>query len=234
MKAPRKRLTAEARRHAIVKAARPLFAEHGFKGTSIRMIAEASNVSEALLYKHFPDKETIYKEMFKYSLGQIDIIMKGLIDIKAGSETVVLLVYTIFFLILMEMPGRAVEQRSFERLLLQSLLGDAKFAQSIFKVYHNKFMGIITKSLKIAARQGDIVKSTISNENRIWFAHHLAMGLQLLFMTGEPAYTCRLSKDELVNEGGIYSLRGMGMTDEAIKKYFKPGDLKAYVTRLMR
>ena len=197
------------------------------------MIAESANVSEALLYKHFPDKEAIYREMFGYSLSQIDVIMKGLMDIKAGSEAIVLLIYAIYTLILKEIPGRVVEQRSFERLLLQSLLNDADFARSVFKVYHNKFIGIFTRSLHIAIRRGDIIQLPISEGNRIWFSHHLATGLQLLFMTGTPAYECHLSKDDLVNEGVIYSLRGMGMTDEAIKKYFKPAELWAYVTKLI-
>lgn len=233
MKTRRIKLTAEERKHLIIKAARPLFAAHGFKGTSVRMIAESANVSEALLYKHFPDKEAIYREMFKYSLSQIKVIMKGLKDITAGSEAIVLFIYAVYTLILKEIPGRAADQRSFERLLLQSLLNDADFARSVFTAYHDTFIDIFTRSLHIAIQQGDIIQLPISEGNRIWFAHHLAMGLQLIFMTGVPAYEYHLSKDELVNEGVIYSLRGMGMTDTAIHKYFKPDELRAYVTKLI-
>lgn len=229
----RKRLKGTVRKQAILKAARPLFAEHGFKGTSVRTIARAANVSEALLYKHFPSKEIIYREMFGFPLKQIDITLGGLTDVKAGTEMVVLLVYVVYSLILNEMPGRASEQRTFERLLAQSLLGDADFARSIFKVYHDKFIHIFMKSLNIAIMKGDMVKVPISKENRIWFAHHLAMALQMLSMTGTPVYKCGLSKDELVNEGVIYSLRGMGMTDEAITRCFKPDNLKTYVMKLI-
>ncbi|MBW1815043.1 MAG: helix-turn-helix transcriptional regulator [Deltaproteobacteria bacterium] len=45
------------RKQAIIEAARPLFAQNGFNGTSVRAIAKAAGVSEALLYKHFPSKE---------------------------------------------------------------------------------------------------------------------------------------------------------------------------------
>lgn len=210
-----------------------MFAEHGFKGTSVRTIARAANVSEALLYKHFPGKEAIYREMFRFPLKQIDLILRGLTDVKGGAEMIVLLVYGIYTLILNEMPGRTAEQRSFERLLAQSLLDDADFAKSIFKVYHEKFIHIFTKSLNAAIRQGDMVTVQISKENRIWFAHHLAMALEVLSMTGTPVYEPNLSKDELVNEGVVYSLRGMGMTDEAIKKFFKPKGLKTYVMNLI-
>lgn len=234
MKKARTRLTAEARKQEIIRAARPLFAEHGFKGTSVRRIAEAAKVSEALLYKHFPHKEALYQELFKYSLRQIDIVMKRLKDLKAGSETIVIMVYAVYLLILIEMPGRAAEQRSFERLLFHSLLDDAGFARALFRVYHDKYMDIFTESLVIAIRQGDVVTMPVSDENRVWFAHHLAMGLDLCFLTGSSAYGCRLTRDELVNEGVIYSLRGMGMTDEAIRRYFKPDKLREYVMSLAR
>ncbi|MGZ8496912.1 MAG: TetR/AcrR family transcriptional regulator, partial [Candidatus Binatia bacterium] len=44
------RLTAEARREAIVAAVQDIFAEKGFDGTTIKELAHAAGVSEALLY----------------------------------------------------------------------------------------------------------------------------------------------------------------------------------------
>ncbi|PYM09743.1 MAG: hypothetical protein DME18_17505 [Verrucomicrobia bacterium] len=52
------RLSAEERREAIVKAALPLFARKGFANTTTRELADAAGVSEALIYKHFPSKES--------------------------------------------------------------------------------------------------------------------------------------------------------------------------------
>src|ERR671924_1917076 len=57
------RLSSEERREAIVKAVRGVFAEKGFDGTTTRELARAANVSEALLYKHFPSKESLYAAM---------------------------------------------------------------------------------------------------------------------------------------------------------------------------
>src|SRR5436190_1872122 len=57
------RLSAEQRRTAIVKAALPLFARKGFANTTTRELAEAAGVSEALIYKHFPSKESLYAEI---------------------------------------------------------------------------------------------------------------------------------------------------------------------------
>ena len=48
------------RRTAIISAARRIFVEKGFERTTTRSLAEAAGVSEALLFKHFPNKEALY------------------------------------------------------------------------------------------------------------------------------------------------------------------------------
>src|SRR3982751_6379649 len=57
------KLSGEERRQAIIRAVRRVFAEKGFHGTTTRELAEAAGVSEALLFKHFPNKEALYSAM---------------------------------------------------------------------------------------------------------------------------------------------------------------------------
>ena len=57
------RLQAEERRVAIVEAAKPLFARHGFSGTTTNQIARSAGVSEALVFQHFPSKAALYREI---------------------------------------------------------------------------------------------------------------------------------------------------------------------------
>src|SRR5262247_625825 len=57
------KLSSEERRAAIIQAVRRVFAEKGFHGTTTRELAEAAGVSEALLFKHFPNKETLFSAM---------------------------------------------------------------------------------------------------------------------------------------------------------------------------
>ena len=45
----------------ILECALPLFAEHGFAGTSIRMISSAASVNVATLAYHFEGKEGLYR-----------------------------------------------------------------------------------------------------------------------------------------------------------------------------
>jgi len=57
----------------ILREAARLFASRGYRGTSVRRIAEACGVSEAALYRHFPGKEHIYEAVIAWKAGQHDI-----------------------------------------------------------------------------------------------------------------------------------------------------------------
>lgn len=57
---PNSRSTGERRRQQILTVATELFAEHGFKGTTTRHIAERAGVNEAIIFRHFPTKEDLY------------------------------------------------------------------------------------------------------------------------------------------------------------------------------
>jgi AcrR family transcriptional regulator len=56
----RKRLCAEDRRRSILDEAKRLFAKTGFHGVSVDEIARRVKVSPAILYRHFPSKESLY------------------------------------------------------------------------------------------------------------------------------------------------------------------------------
>ncbi len=59
----RKRLTAEARKKSILKAARRAFTETGdVNGTTIRAIADRGGISEGVIYRHFESKEQLFFE----------------------------------------------------------------------------------------------------------------------------------------------------------------------------
>ena len=59
----RRRLTAEARKSSILKAARRAFTETGdMNGTTIRVIAEKGGISEGVIYRHFESKDQLFFE----------------------------------------------------------------------------------------------------------------------------------------------------------------------------
>lgn len=69
--APRRRLTAEARREVIVAAASELFAERGYRGTSVEEIARRSGVTPPVVYEHFSSKVELYRDLLERHFAEL-------------------------------------------------------------------------------------------------------------------------------------------------------------------
>ena len=63
-------IRAQSRRR-IIDEALALFAEHGYEGTSVRMIAEAAGTSPGLLYNYFENKQALLHAIFAESVAQV-------------------------------------------------------------------------------------------------------------------------------------------------------------------
>ncbi len=69
-KKPRRRASTEAKREAILKAAREVFESEGLEGASLRGIAAAAGYTAPALYFHFDSKEALYAELLGETLVQ--------------------------------------------------------------------------------------------------------------------------------------------------------------------
>src|SRR5438128_12278730 len=88
------RLSKEQRRAMIVHAVRRTFAEKGFHGTTTRELADAAGVSEALLFKHFPNKEALFSAMQLSCCGeQHQGRIERLKALEPSASTLVLMVH---------------------------------------------------------------------------------------------------------------------------------------------
>lgn len=65
MPPPRRRLTAAARREVIERSATEVFAERGYHGASIDLIAARSGVSAPVVYDHFVSKQELHKRLLE-------------------------------------------------------------------------------------------------------------------------------------------------------------------------
>ena len=219
-------LTAEVRKKSIILAAGPLFAEKGFHATSMREIAKKAGVSEALIYKYFPSKESLYNELLDYSRELFSTGFTALSGLIHDTRTLVFLIFALLELIVLDVPNRIADQKLHERLLFHSLMGDTIFARSHFKILRDNWEATIDACFQAATEAGDITRSKIPMATRMWFVHHLAMALNLCHLSGKPAFEYDGSREDLVNQATIFCLKGIGMTDEAIDKYFDPKELR--------
>ena len=68
---PRKRLTAEERRSAILDSALEVFAQRGYHSTSIDDIARAAGISKALIYEHFVSKQQLHADLIAVHASEL-------------------------------------------------------------------------------------------------------------------------------------------------------------------
>ncbi len=61
-------------RSSIIAAARTLFAKRGLEGASVREVAEAAKVNNAMIYYHFTDKVEMYRAVLADSFAEFDRI----------------------------------------------------------------------------------------------------------------------------------------------------------------
>jgi AcrR family transcriptional regulator len=78
-----RRLTAEARKSSILKAARRAFIETGdVNGTTIKTIAERGGISEGVIYRHFESKDQLFFE------AVVEPLREAVDDLVAATEVV--------------------------------------------------------------------------------------------------------------------------------------------------
>jgi TetR/AcrR family transcriptional regulator len=64
------RLTMTERRQQLLDAGLRVFAERGFRGATTRQIAAAAGVTEAVIFQHFPDKDSLYAAILEQKAGE--------------------------------------------------------------------------------------------------------------------------------------------------------------------
>ncbi|AFQ43442.1 TetR/AcrR family transcriptional regulator [Desulfosporosinus meridiei] len=88
----------------IIEAARQLFMENGFKGTTTKMIAKTAGVNEATLFRHFKSKEGIFLEISKEITNYSHSRLKSIVQSQLSPEEM-------FFQFGMELYQRIVESK---------------------------------------------------------------------------------------------------------------------------
>ena len=145
----RRERTRQQHRDEIISAATDLFAEHGYEGTSMQMIADQAEISVGKLYLHFEGKESIYREVMDYHAGEIrrrsgeaiDPSMSPIDKIRARTMAVIEYIE---------------ENEAFVRFYVSEMEGGGKGCCQMEESEHTMHMEEYTALIREAIETGDI------------------------------------------------------------------------------
>jgi len=224
--ASRTRLSAEERRKSILTAAIPLFAAKGFQGTTTKMIANAAKVSEALLYRHFPSKESMYIELRDFVCGEKDEILSFLAVLPPSSQTLMLffhfMVHHLFLHEGEEIHLAGLTQSQMNRLMANSFLEDGEFARLFLDHTLSMCQPILLRCVEVAIAEGEMEDIGNAALQKLWFGHHLAVALSLFNLPEKPVIDYGSDQREVARNAVRFVLRGLGLKSEVIEKYYQP------------
>jgi AcrR family transcriptional regulator len=213
------RLTSQARRASIIGAARQLFAEKGFHGTTTRALAAEAGVSEALLYKHFQTKEVLYEAMLDdCRSSEIGREYERFLTLPPSSSSLVALLH---FLLSTAILGNK-QIRDIHRLMLRSLSEDASYARVILQSAEQEMIPALHRLVLAALKEGDLRPSATRLKNGEWLAQHLLLMLAFMSLPEEPPISYKLGRECMIQEAVVFCLRGLGMKDRSIERLYNP------------
>jgi len=213
------RLSSDERREAIIEAVKGVFAKKGFERTTSRDLAKAARVSEALLYKYFPTKLSLYEAMLD-ACAETPIWSKTdwIEDVKPSTATLISMVASLI--------SQVVEGRSgysdgalLGRLAVRCLLDDGYIAGTVLKPFTNNWMATFEKCLRNAAAAGDLGEYPTTPHLCAWLLHHIALGLMLHASSRNPI-DYKVPKHTVIRETVRFALRGVGLKEEPINRHY--------------
>jgi AcrR family transcriptional regulator len=211
------RMSREERRKLILIKVRELFAHEGLHGVTTRELAQAAGISEGLLFKIFPNKETLYHAMLALFSDSISEKTRKIISLKPSTSTLVLIVH----LFVSELISvRLTERDDFIRLYLRSLAGDGEFARHVLEETDRQLIPILRANIKASIASGDVVDSSVPRHLRAWFAERLPFVIMTDFVPSAPVLNYGISREKLVKHVVWFLLRGIGLKEESIRLHY--------------
>ena len=206
----RRKRERENRKNAILKSARKLFFEKGFKPVTVESIARKAELSKGSIYLYYNSKEEIYTQIL---LNDIDKFHKSISDLlqnpSSASESLVKLanIYVDFFL----------NDRELFRILMTFMLhtSDMHLPEDLndhIVKTTNKTIGIIEQVFKYGVERGEF-PATLNlrqNRNAVWGMLNGIISLHLF--TGAEDKRAEIIRDT-VKAGLEIMIRGLDISD---------------------
>lgn len=177
------------RKQQILESCKPVFAEKGFYGSSSKELAASAKISEALLYKHFPTKEILFRATVEEAIAPYTKVRDTARCAPPKGET--------NFLRSIAKSALKPDEQTFRLLLFAYLELDKRYLNDFLKIFEDK----TSDFLKNKQRDGLITQNKHSQKIII----SCLVGLNLL--NSEVSTT--KNSTELVDEFARLMLPGL-------------------------
>lgn len=214
----RKRIPSEDRKVLILDAARRVFSQRGFDAAKTLEIARAANVSEALVYRHYPSKLSLYRAVLRSLIRDQDENTTRLGLPEPTTRGLVLALRTYINFIVSTNPEEEKTRQNF-RLLLASLAGDGSYASLVYSRSQRLMMPSIRAAIQFARDNGDIVGMELAAENTSMFIEHVGLMLNTIASLAPARWPYASRGEDLARQAVWFCCRGIGMTDAAIARH---------------
>jgi AcrR family transcriptional regulator len=137
------RYSSADRREQILEVATGLFAQQGFQGTTTKLIAEKSGVTEALIFRHFPGKEELYWAVIERKIDSAAPLERLLENLDAPGDDLEVLSRVAF-----EVLDRRAQDQTLSRLLLFSALEKHELSERFFRNYIANYFDVLARFVR--------------------------------------------------------------------------------------
>lgn len=148
-------MTGDARRQQILQTAVSLFSQRGFKGTTTKEIAKEAGVSEAMVFRHFENKDALYGAILDTKGCQDGVhrfpweeneVLKTAIEQKDD--------FAVFYNIAFDALKKHQADEGFMRLLFYSALEEHVLAERFFHEFIERIYEFIGSYIEERQRDG--------------------------------------------------------------------------------
>ncbi|HWZ82411.1 MAG TPA: TetR/AcrR family transcriptional regulator [Terriglobales bacterium] len=143
MATPQTRFSSADRREQILDVATGLFAQQGFQGTTTKLIAEKSGVTEALIFRHFSSKEDLYWAVIERKIDDAAPLEHLIDNLEAGGTDLDILTR-----VAVEVLERRARDGTLSRLLLYSALEEHELSERFFRNYIANYFGVLARFVR--------------------------------------------------------------------------------------
>ncbi|OGO39999.1 MAG: hypothetical protein A2Z03_09115 [Chloroflexi bacterium RBG_16_56_8] len=185
-------------RESIVEVSARLFSQKGYKGVSIRDIAQACGVTNAALYYHFKNKEDLYLAVLRHNHGKVMHSVAEAVDASRDLPS------RLKALVLRYAQAMCGQRQSFQAVRRDLSNIDNARAGKLFGEIRAGFMRPIQQVIETGQADGQIVAG-----DSLLFARLLHGMIVALTFEGKLGRQNRLTTDEADAVVGVF-LNGVG------------------------